>query len=520
MSLSSKAPQSAQPLIIDKLKRKAKSDLVWGGILVFGITATSWFLNVDIVETIYVVTRHHEPWELDEILTGLFWLGLFSIMYVVRRMNDIKTLNKEIVKNAYFDPITNLPNRVLALDRLEQQLYHAKRYDEEVVVAFLDFDNFKVINDTYGHNVGDKLIHLVGKRLARVIRCNETVARLGGDEFLILATFNKNSFKNIPRLMSRIQNTHHKPFIIDTHVINITYSVGVSIYPQDGITSVELIKQADKAMYAVKNKRKRACNLYPNDIECQLIKHDNLAVCLEKAIENNDLYLLYQPIVNFSNHAIVGYEALLRWHKNNDFVDPQTLISVAEQAGIIDEIGNWILRRACADARQYLQPEFPMAINISVQQLMNENFASNLETILTEHELSPDRIELEMTESILNASSPQVLSQIEKVRALGVTISIDHFNIDLSCFHQLKALNINKIKVDRSLLDDLEDENIHLSTIKTLVTLSNRLGLQIVAEKVETEAQAIQLDSLKCKTMQGYYFSKPISAKEINSFVP
>ncbi|PWI32405.1 hypothetical protein DI392_15195 [Vibrio albus] len=264
MPLSSKTPDHLKPSIIFQLQKSARFELFLGLAIVVLLIALSVFLKIELIEKFYAFTRAHEEWELDELFLSLFWLGLGAIIYVIRRMRDIKILNREIVKHAYYDPITHLPNRTLALDRLEKQIHSAKRHSEHVVVAFLDFDNFKAVNDTYGHDVGDALIKQVGSRLSNVIRSDETIARLGGDEFLLIAMF-KHNLGDVPRLLSRVQATQDKPYMINNQAFNIQYSIGISTYPEDGETSQALIKAADIAMYKAKRKGSGYYAFYSED---------------------------------------------------------------------------------------------------------------------------------------------------------------------------------------------------------------------------------------------------------------
>lgn len=251
MPLSSKTPKHLKPSIVTELQRTARLDFIFGFVLISVLIVISLFSDLDLIEKFYAFSRAYEDWQFDDIFLSLFWIGLGSVFYALRRMRDIKSLNREIIKQAYYDSITNLPNRTLVLDRLEKQLLSVKRYGGHVVVAFLDFNNFKSINDTYGHGVGDELIRQVGLRLASVVRVDETVARLGGDEFLLVAMF-KNDLTSLPVLLSRIRDTQQKPFLVHDQEFNIKYSIGVAAYPFDGETADKLVHAADAAMYEAK----------------------------------------------------------------------------------------------------------------------------------------------------------------------------------------------------------------------------------------------------------------------------
>ncbi len=254
MPFSSNTPIHLRPSIVVKLQSSARLDFAVGIIVTILLISLTLYSDFDAMERLYEFTRAHEEWEVDEIIISFFWVGIGSIIYGIRRMRDIKTLNKQIIKHAYYDPITKLPNRILALDRLDKQLLRVNRYGGEVVVAFLDFNNFKTVNDRLGHDAGDKLIKQVGSRLSKVIRNDETIARLGGDEFLIIATFQNNSDTEIERLLSRVIKTQQQPHTINGIEINVRYSVGVAKSSSKLSTSVEIIKAADIAMYQAKSR--------------------------------------------------------------------------------------------------------------------------------------------------------------------------------------------------------------------------------------------------------------------------
>ncbi len=254
MPLNPNTPNHLRPSIVTRLQRSARVDLIVGIIIIFFLVSITLYLEFDAMEKLYEFTREHERWEVDEILISFFWVGVGAVIYGIRRLKDIKTLNKQIIKHAYYDPITRLPNRILALDRLEKQLVRSTRYGGQVVVAFLDFNNFKAVNDTFGHNVGDELIKQVGTRLSRVIRDDETVARLGGDEFLIIATFESGSDDAILSLLSRVIETQNTPYVINNNQFDIRYSIGIAKSSAILHTAVELIKAADIAMYQAKSK--------------------------------------------------------------------------------------------------------------------------------------------------------------------------------------------------------------------------------------------------------------------------
>jgi len=253
MPFSSKIPEHIKPSVVSRLQKSARRDMLIGGMAIFFLISISIYFDLEIVENFYEFTRAYENHEFDDVFIALFWVGIGSSIYAIRRAKDIRTLNNEIVKHAYYDPITGLPNRILALDRLERQLLDTKRYGGQVVVVFIDFDDFKSVNDTYGHDVGDELIRKVGERLSNVVRGEETIARLGGDEFLLIAMF-RDGLEDVPLMLSRLLSTQDQVFPVNNYEIQVKYSAGVAISPADGQTSIELIKAADIAMYRAKRK--------------------------------------------------------------------------------------------------------------------------------------------------------------------------------------------------------------------------------------------------------------------------
>ncbi|MFD2097177.1 putative bifunctional diguanylate cyclase/phosphodiesterase [Corallincola platygyrae] len=484
---------------------------------IFTVSMTFIFVvfEIEMVEAFFEFTRDHEDWQLDELLMGVVWLGIASAFYAIQRIRDIKKLNKAIVQNAYFDAITGLPNRSLALDRLDSMLAGAKRRNTKIAVAFLDFDRFKSINDSYGHEVGDQLIREVGERFAAVVRKEELAARLGGDEFLVIAEFEKGSNQIVP-LVTRLQQTQNTPFLICGHKIHLKYSIGVSVFPEDGSTVDELVRAADSAMYVAKKSGLGQFEFYSDALGQRLSERHHLSQDLKQALEQDELFMVYQPIVLTSEQTVTGYEALIRWQRKGEFVSPELLISVAEEYGLIHEIGQWVFREALSEASQSLSPSQFMSINVSVNQFLHKDFVEIVKCEIERAGVDPERVELEITETAIVSDLDWTSKQLAQLKSLGLRISIDDFGVAYSSIGRLKSLMVDKIKIDRSFIAGIAGSHRDQGIIEAILLLASKLDLSIVAEGVETNEQAQLLARMNCNTMQGFLFSKPEKMDQLN----
>lgn len=493
------------PSIVAELKRKAILDFIFCVALVVTLTAITLIMEVELVEEIFEFTREHEDWELDEYLMGLLWLGLISVLYAARRVSDLKRLNQEIVHSAFFDPVTKLPNRILALDRVEKLVKQADREDKQVVAFFIDVDKFKFVNDTYGHYIGDQLIEMVGQRISNATHMNETVARLGGDEFLVVALFQRKS-DEVYKLIDRLQRSQQEPYSVAKQQLSIKYSIGVANYPMDAKDATELIKYADIAMYEAKSKG--MYHLYSEGSDTRLTRRFQLSQKLEQAIRNNELYLVYQPFIRYPTQLVVGYEALIRWNDRGSAVNPELLISVAEEFGLIHDIGQWVIETACKQAK-HIEPNRFISVNVSVHQFLKEGFAETISEVLSHSGLNTHQLELEVTESAFITDMELANAQLKAIKDLGVNIAVDDFGIGYSSLNRLKYLEIDKLKIDRSFIAAINEQGKDYGIVKAMITLAQSLGLEVVAEGVETVDQAEMVKSLGCDTMQGYLFVRP-----------
>ena len=310
-TLPRKDSEPIQTHLSTQLRQKARRELVLAILIVTAFTVFTLLLELEFVEWFYELTRAHEDWDMDEALLFLLWAGLVGLVYSYRRVQDIKCLNKEVSNLAFNDLLTGLPNRALSLDRLKLMLEHARRYRTQVAIVFLDLDDFKIVNDTHGHDKGDILITQVGERLRKSVRSNDTVGRLSGDEFLLLLEFKGES--ELEEINQRLSNIQQTPFLLGLTQVNISFSLGIALFPRNGTTPTELLKAADTAMYKTKKLGKGSVNYYTEDMGKQLSERYAIESGLKKVIEKQELYLEYQPQIHLSNGIVSGYEALLRW---------------------------------------------------------------------------------------------------------------------------------------------------------------------------------------------------------------
>jgi len=425
---------------------------------------------------------------------------------------------EEIYQLVISDQLTGLPNRRLFNDRIEQAIVHAVRNEKSFEVLFLDLDGFKMINDTMGHAQGDELLKKVAERLTKVLRKNDVIARVGGDEFLILI-HNAPDKESIEKVCQNIINAIKEPFNFPTSEIYITTSIGVSIYPQDGEDGETLVKNADIAMYVAKENGKgnyAFCNeqMKNNLDEVMMLTND-----LYHALAANELELYYQPQVSTNSGGIVGLEALLRWnHPKLGLIGPADFIPIAEKTGLIVVIGEWVLRTACIQAKAWQDSGFPdliIAINLSVNQISSHKLVQQVSNILLETGLNPKKLELEITESIFMKDINEIVNTLNKLKRLDIRIAIDDFGTDYSSLSYLKQLPLDRIKIAKTFIDGIDNNLSDESIISAIIVLGKKLGLDLIAEGVETDQQLQFLKNQLREEIQGFYFYKPMPAKEI-----
>ncbi len=442
--------------------------------------------------------------------------------FICRDITERKEAESKIQSLAYYDSVTALPNRTLLNDRLDQAIHIAVRSAKKVGVLFLDLDNFKNINDTLGHQVGDMLLRAVGKRLLGSVREEDTVARIGGDEFLILLPHLERG-EEVLRVAEKVIATLTKPFLLGTHQIHTTTSIGISLFPDDAKEVPDLIKYADSALYEAKSRGRNNYQFFTQELNERITKASTIERCLRQAMESGELSLWYQPQVDIRNGAVIGAEALLRWRdESSGSFMPAEIIAVAEERGLITRLGEWTLREACKQCRLWQLkglPAVPVAVNVSTIQLQQKEFMALVLNILEESDLDASYLELEITETSIMRKAQVVADLAMRLRSSGVRLSIDDFGTGYSSLSYLKHIPIDKIKIDRSfildMLDDTEDETI----TEAIVKLGQSLRLRVIAEGVESYAQTEKLLSLGCHEAQGHLYSQAVCSDAFQAFL-
>lgn len=420
----------------------------------------------------------------------------------------------EINNLAYYDDLTRLPNRVLFENRLEQALSLAKRSANYLGVFFIDVDGFKEVNDTLGHDWGDHVLNEIGRRLTVSVRKYDTVARFGGDEFLIMVP-QITIRQDLEKIAKKISNIFNEPIIVGEQEFYIKASGGISVFPEDGETVNTLIKNADLAMYAAKKNGKGQIVFCSEAMKDEVMEKINLTNSLYRALERNELQLLYQPQVCTKTQEIIGFEALLRWHHPKlGSISPAVFIPIAEQTGLINSIGEWVLTTACAQNKIWQEKGFKpvrMAVNLSLEQFRSGNVENIVSNCLEKTGLEPRFLELEITEGIAMKESQYVVNCLHVLKNMGVSISIDDFGTEFSSLSRLKDLPVDRLKIDMQFINGIGINTKDESIIAVMIHLAKRLGLKVIAEGVETADQLVFLRAENCDEIQGYYYYKPMS---------
>jgi diguanylate cyclase (GGDEF)-like protein/PAS domain S-box-containing protein len=433
-------------------------------------------------------------------------------------IEDRKNDAERIQHLAYSDALTGLPNRRLVQDRLTQALASARRQKNRVALLFLDLDRFKNINDSLGHAVGDLLLQQVAGRLKTWGREQDTIARVGGDEFLLVLTGLKD-ITDAAVAAERLMDAIIVEYSIQGHALNISCSLGISIFPEHGTNSETLIKNADIAMYSAKESGRNGFRFFTADMDAQAAERLTLENSLQQALDNKQLFLAYQPQMDIVSGKIVGVEALLRWqHPKLGLVPPDKFITIAENSGLIVPVGEWVLRTACAQARKWQEAGLlpvRVAVNVSTVQFRRQGFSKQVERVLHETGFDPQYLELELTESLLLANAEANLSVIQELKALGVTLAIDDFGTGYSSFSYLRQFQVSKLKIDRVFIRDVAVNPDDAAITAAIISMAKSLRLKVIAEGVETEEQMSFLRDHQCDEIQGYYFSKPLAVDKV-----
>lgn len=444
-----------------------------------------------------------------------------TLVAIVQDNTERKEMEEKILNMAYYDGLTSLPNRNLLDDRLKMAIAQADRNKRLVAALLLDMDNFKRINDTMGHGIGDQLLQHVAKRLNSCLRREDTIARMGGDEFVVLLP-GLESENDAALMAMKLLECLKKPFKIEDQEIFITFSIGVSFFPADGKDPQSLLMNADAAMYRAKEKGKNTFQNYNPSLVFQVARQRVLESGLRRALENDEFILHYQPKINVRTEKIVGVEALIRWQcPESGLISPGEFIPVAEESRLIIPIGEWALRTACRQLKIWQELGFSslgMAVNLSGHQFNQKNLVPMLIDILENTGIDARNLELEFTESLLMDNSEAVIAKMGRLSDLGIQLSIDDFGTGYSSLTYLKSLPIKILKIDQSFVQDLATE-ANVVITKAIVSLAKTLKFKTVVEGVETEEQKNFMKALGCDVMQGYLFSKPLPANEVTKLI-
>lgn len=426
--------------------------------------------------------------------------------------NELTEYAEQLRSMAFYDALTGLTNRKLFEKELELTIKQVQRHHRIIALLFFDLDNFKNVNDTFGHDIGDKLLIKVGELIEGVIRDCDILARWGGDEFVLLLDEISNE-KDCTLIVKNIQKAFSEPLDIGGNLLNISFSIGINLY-EDGQSAPEMIQNADMAMYLAKEAGKNDFAFYTNDIGNKVLSEIQISRDLSEAINRDEFVLFYQPQIDIKSGELFGAEALLRWeHPANGLVPPNTFIPIAEEKGYIIEIGKIVLLKACQDMKQWVEDgcEFGrVSVNISIKQIRDKNFISIIEEVLKTTGLEAQFLELEVTESVVMKEYEYVVDILQKVRDMGITISIDDFGTGYSSLSHLKKLPISKIKIDKTFIDDIANDGHDIEITKAIIVMSHSLGLSVIAEGVEDKEQLTILGNLNCEMYQGYHYSKPV----------
>ncbi|MDO6561852.1 EAL domain-containing protein [Amphritea sp. 1_MG-2023] len=433
--------------------------------------------------------------------------------------DDLDREANRLAHMATHDELTGLPNRNLLNDRLEQVIVDTKRNKTKAAILFLDLDQFKNVNDSLGHSLGDQLLKTVAERIALQLPEDSVVSRFGGDEFVVLIPKFEHMFE-LSNIAGELLFIIQQPYLIEGYDLSITSSIGISVCPDDSDIVETLIQNADAAMYQSKKLGRNGFKFHTQDIREQILRKRHLEDALRKALDDQQFVLYYQPKVNFKTKQIVGMEALIRWqHPQMGIVSPLEFIPLAEETGLIIEIGEWVIQTACMQMKTWSE-QYPwldnMAINLSVRQFQQQDFCQRVELLLTEKQIDSSKIDFEITESMIMEDVEAAIRILAQLRMLGVSISIDDFGTGYSSLSYLKHLPADSLKIDRAFIKEIVHDANDQAITKSIIALATNLNLSVIAEGIEDAEQDTMLTDMGCDYAQGYYFSRPLPAEELS----
>jgi diguanylate cyclase (GGDEF)-like protein/PAS domain S-box-containing protein len=441
-----------------------------------------------------------------------------QVVVIVRDITEQHKSNEVIRKHAHFDTLTLLPNRFLSLDRLSQMLKEAERNHEKTAVLFLDLDDFKTVNDSLGHEAGDKLLIEAATRLNLAVRKQDTVGRIGGDEFIVLLralTDNHNASDIAENLLAIFR----APFQINGRELILTLSIGIAVFPENGTDATDLLRNADTAMYQAKASGRNTYSFFTKEMNLTMTRRFEIEGQMHAALERNEFEVYYQPQLDIKNGHIIGAEALLRWHNPIfGYIPPDEFIPIAEQTGLIIPIGKYVITQALQllSAWQNVdQKDYKMAVNFSPRQFIDNELISFIRKSLIDTDISPEHLELEITEGELMIGKSYIRESLIELHKMGIKLSMDDFGTGYSSLSYLRQYSFDALKIDRSFIDGITRNNEDFDLVKAVIAMAHSLHLVVLAEGVEMREQLNLLEELGCDYAQGYYFSKPITAKQI-----
>jgi len=504
-------------------------------------------LNIEVIDKFMIsirqVLEHLEPKHFEFVLyhdkkiyyyeVRMMPVKTQEVIALVRDITERKQADDQIAFLAYHDSLTALPNSRLFKDRLAHAISQAQRNKKILAIMFLDLDRFKLINDSMGHSAGDELLKITSQRLIEAVRKTDSVAiqaesggssiaRSGGDEFTILLD-DIESRRAIIRIAERIVESIGLPMKLGREEVHISTSIGIAIYPEDGTQAEELLKHADSAMYHAKAQGKNNFQFFADSMNRSSFERLSLENNLHKAIQHNELHLYYQPQVSVGHEKLVGMEALIRWeHPDKGFISPGEFIPVAEETGMIMQIGEWIFREACEQGARWLKQGYQLnkiSVNLSPRQLKDEKISKLIESILKETGMPAEKLCIELTESAL-ILDPQVAdARLKKIKALGVSLSLDDFGTGYSSLSYLKRFPIDTLKIDQAFIRDVKVDKEDAALVKAIIEMAHGLNMDVIAEGVEVQEQLDFLSANGCDTIQGFWFSRPLPAPEMEELL-